>query len=97
MQRQALYHRRRLSKAYQKVTGIAGYTLVYNSYGLLLVAHDPFVSVEEAVRTESDIHSQTMVVERTFNRLTVADTDAGMEIPGADSRSRGASPGLPFR
>lgn len=37
------------SKAYQKVTGIAGYTLVYNSYGLLLVAHDPFVSVEEAV------------------------------------------------
>ena len=68
------------SKAYQKVTGIAGYTLVYNSYGLLLVAHDPFVSVEEAVRTESDIHSQTMVVERTFNRLTVADTDAGREI-----------------
>ena len=29
------------SKAYQKVTGIAGYTLVYNSYGLRLVAHDP--------------------------------------------------------
>ncbi|RGY00674.1 fructose-1,6-bisphosphatase [Blautia sp. OF03-15BH] len=68
------------SKAYQKVTGIAGYTLVYNSYGLLLVAHDPFVSVEEAVRTESDIHSQSMLVERTFQRLTVADTDAGKEI-----------------
>ncbi len=44
------------------------------------MAHDPFVSVEEAVRTESDIHSQTMVVERTFHRLTVADTDAGREI-----------------
>ena len=68
------------SKAYQKVTGIAGYTLVYNSYGLMLVAHDPFVSVEEAVRKESDIHSQSMVVERTFKRLTVADTDAGKEL-----------------
>ena len=30
------------SRAYQKETGIAGYTLVYNSYGLLLVAHEPF-------------------------------------------------------
>ena len=68
------------SKAYQKVTGIAGYTLVYNSYGLVLAAHEPFVSVEEAVRSESDIHSESMVVERTFRRLTVADTDAGKEI-----------------
>lgn len=68
------------SKAYQKVTGIAGYTLIYNSYGLVLVAHEPFVSVEEAVRKESDIHSQSMVVERTFMRLTVADTDAGSQL-----------------
>ncbi|MDO5425240.1 MAG: fructose-1,6-bisphosphatase [Eubacteriales bacterium] len=68
------------SKAYQKVTGIAGYTLVYNSYGLLLVAHEPFVSVEEAVVKETDIHSVNMVVERTTKRLRVADTDAGKEI-----------------
>ena len=68
------------SKAYQKVTGIAGYTLVYNSYGLLLVAHEPFVSVEEAVVKETDIHSVSMVVERTTKRLRVADTDAGQEI-----------------
>lgn len=68
------------SKAYQKVTGIAGYTLLYNSYGLLLVAHDPFVSVEEAVRSEKDIHSQNMVVERTYLRRRVADTDAGKEL-----------------
>ena len=68
------------SKAYQKVTGIAGYTLVYNSYGLLLVAHEPFVSVEEAVVKETDIHSVSMVVERTTKRLRVADTDAGKEL-----------------
>ena len=34
------------SKAYQKETGIAGYTLIFNSYGLLLVAHEPFESTE---------------------------------------------------
>ena len=68
------------SKAYQKVTGIAGYTLVYNSYGLMLVAHEPFVSVEEAVVKETDIHSVSMVVERTTKRLRVADTDAGKEL-----------------
>ena len=28
------------SRAYQKETGIAGYTLIYNSYGLILAAHE---------------------------------------------------------
>lgn len=68
------------SKAYQKVTGIAGYTLVYNSYGMRLVAHDPFVSLEEALEKESDIHSESMVVEQVMRRRTVADTDAGKEL-----------------
>lgn len=68
------------SKAYQKVTGIAGYTLVYNSYGLLLVAHEPFVSVEEALVKETDIHSESRVVERTVRRQRVADTDIGKEL-----------------
>ncbi len=45
------------SKAYQPKTGIAGYTLIYNSYGLLLAAHQPFESVEKAVQNGSDIHS----------------------------------------
>ena len=75
------------SKAYQKVTGIAGYTLVYNSYGLMLVAHEPFVSVEEAVVKETDIHSVSMVVERTTKRLRVADTDAGKELEASIWRS----------
>ena len=45
------------SKAYHKVTGIAGYTLTYNSYGLVLSAHEPFTSSEEAISKESDIVS----------------------------------------
>ena len=53
-----------MSRPYQRETGIAGYTLVYNSYGMRLVAHDPFRSAEEAVKTESDIHSVTEEIGR---------------------------------
>ncbi|MCI9149706.1 MAG: fructose-1,6-bisphosphatase [Lachnospiraceae bacterium] len=68
------------SKAYQPKTGIAGYTLIYNSYGLLLAAHEPFESIERAVQAESDIHSHMVVVQHTARRITVADTDSGEEI-----------------
>ncbi len=51
------------SKAYQKETGIAGYTLIYNSYGLILAAHKPFESTEAAIEKESDIHSDSTVVK----------------------------------
>ncbi len=68
------------SRAYQKQTGIAGYTLIYNSYGLLLVAHEPFESAEAAIAKEKDIHSETMVVKRLMNRVLVGDTDVGKEL-----------------
>ncbi|MBO5461281.1 MAG: fructose-1,6-bisphosphatase [Ruminococcus sp.] len=68
------------SKAYQKETGIAGYTLIYNSFGLLLAAHEPFESTEAAIEKESDIHSESMVVARVVERRTVGDTDDGKEI-----------------
>lgn len=68
------------SKAYQKETGIAGYTLVYNSYGLLLVAHEPFESTEAAIKKENDIHSETVVVTRVNERRLVGDTDAGRKL-----------------
>lgn len=68
------------SKAYQPKTGIAGYTLIYNSYGLLLAAHEPFESVEKAVQNGSDIHSHMVLVQHTNLRKTVADTDVGKEI-----------------
>ena len=65
------------SKAYQKETGIAGYTLIYNSYGLILAAHDPFESTEAAIEKERDIHSDSVIVKRTLERKTVGDTDVG--------------------
>ncbi len=68
------------SKAYQGKTGIAGYTLVSNSYGMRLVAHEPFESMEAAIKKESDIYSDSVIVETMKQRLRVADTDNGREI-----------------
>ncbi len=68
------------SKAYQKKTGIAGYTLVCNSRGMRLVAHEPFESTEAAIKNESDIFSDSVIVENFTYRKRVADTDTGVEI-----------------
>lgn len=68
------------SRAYQGTTGIAGYTLIYNSYGLLLVSHDPFESAQKAIEEEKDIHSTTMVLEKEVERKRVGDTDNGEQL-----------------
>ena len=68
------------SKAYQSKTGIAGYTLIFNSYGLLLASHEPFESIQKAIREEQDIRSETRVVEKKLNRIRVQDTDDGKMI-----------------
>lgn len=68
------------SKAYQKQTGIAGYTLIYNSYGLRLVSHEPFESTEDAIINEKDIHSDTVIVEQTSRRQMVSNTDQGEDL-----------------
>lgn len=68
------------SKAYQSKTGIAGYTLVANSHGMRLVAHEPFESTEAAILHESDIFSDSMIVETAPVRIRVADTDIGKEL-----------------
>lgn len=69
-----------LSKAYQSKTGIAGYTLIFNSYGMLITSHQPFSSRVQAIAEEQDIHSTTVVVEKTMARIKVADTDIGLEL-----------------
>ncbi len=68
------------SKAYQGKTGIAGYTLIYNSWGMRLVAHEPFTSMEDAVRTGRDIHSDKVAVEKFSSRQTIGDTDIGVRL-----------------
>lgn len=65
------------SKAYQPTTGIAGYTLISNSYGFVLAVHEPLESMRAAVVNELDIHSSRKVVELVDKRTLVADTDNG--------------------
>ena len=68
------------SKAYQGKTGIAGYTLVFSSHGMRIAAHTPFESKEEAIRNETDVFSDNILVETPNFRLRVADTDTGSVI-----------------
>lgn len=51
--------------------------MIYNSYGLVLAAHDPFESVEKAVSEGTDIVSHSILVQHVVRRKTVADTDSG--------------------
>lgn len=68
------------SRVYHKTTGHAGYTLLFNSYGLLLVRHQPFLSKEDAIRNEKDIVSTRRIVEREADRIRVRETDSGQQI-----------------
>jgi len=67
-------------KAYQKTTGIAGYTLIYNSNGLRLVSHGTFEGIHQAVAKNSDILTTTNVLEIASKRQMVRDTDNGANL-----------------
>ncbi|MEG1560624.1 MAG: fructose-1,6-bisphosphatase [Clostridia bacterium] len=68
-------------KAYQKTTGIAGYTMFFSSHGLRIAAHEPFCIKNEDELLKYDIPSQESVLEENLNtRLMVADTDVGREL-----------------
>lgn len=69
-----------LSKAYQSVTGIAGYTLVSNSHQMYLSEHEPFTSLQESIYNNLDMHSRMILVKTYPNRVKIADTDDGCEI-----------------
>ena len=67
------------AKAYQKTTGIAGYSLIQNSYGFILSSHDPFESKDAAIRDELDIHSTQVAKKNISKRILNKDTDEGKE------------------
>jgi fructose-1,6-bisphosphatase-3 len=66
--------------AYQKTTGIAGYTLIYNAEGMRISAHEPFRGKENAIKNNADILSDTVVFESADRRILVKDTDQGRLI-----------------
>ncbi len=69
-----------MSKPYQKVTGIAGYTLTYHSYGMVIASHQAFLGKDAMVESNKDVLSAKYVVSRYNDRITVKDTDNGKNI-----------------
>lgn len=67
-------------RAYQKTTGIAGYTLIYNAEGMRISAHEAFSGVEQAIEKNIDIVSDTVVFEHASDMIRVRDTDTGVRI-----------------
>lgn len=68
------------SRPYHVKTGIAGYTLIFNSYGLRLIAHEPFKGTADAIANNTDIMHASMVYEAVSKRIYVGETDMGLEL-----------------
>ena len=67
-------------KAYHKKTGISGFTLISNSRGRRLLAHQKIADVRAALRENQDIESVSETVELQTMRTTLGDTDQGRAI-----------------
>ena len=67
-------------KAYQKTTGIAGYTLIYSSHGIRLKSHRPFEGVAKVLSDNADIESDSVTIEQFAHRRYIADTDEGAAL-----------------
>ncbi len=67
-------------KAYQPTSGIAGYTLIYNSQNIRIVSHQPFAGTAEAVRRNHDIANDSYIFERMEHRVKISQTDVGREL-----------------
>ncbi len=67
-------------QAYHNKTGIAGYTLINNSHGLRIKAHEEFCGLDEVLKNNKDIISETKIIETYQNRLTIKDTTEGHNL-----------------
>lgn len=68
------------SKAYQPTTGIAGYTLLYNSFGMQLVAHQKFTSKKDVLQNGTDVLSVKRLVDEELERKKVLETNVGQGL-----------------
>ena len=67
-------------KAYQPTSGIAGYTLIFNSHNIRIVSHQPFAGRRDAVQNDHDIANNSLIFEHMESRLKVSETDQGREL-----------------
>lgn len=70
------------SRAYQSTTGIAGYTLIFNSRGMQLVQHEPFSCKKDAIEKLDDIKSVSILTQPLKERIYVRDTNVGTKLQG---------------
>ena len=70
------------SRPYQITTGIAGYTLINNSYGFSITAHEPFTGLSDVIENDFDLHSSRNIIDMNAKRRRVKDTDVGRRISG---------------
>ena len=68
------------SRAYQKTSGIAGYTLIFSSRYFRIVSHQPFAGSAAALNNNQDIDNDLMIIEKLEKRMKVAETDEGEEL-----------------
>ena len=68
------------SKAYQSTSGIAGYTLIFNSHHFRIVSHQPFVGKQAAIRQHHDIQNEHVIFEKMNTRMKISETDEGKEL-----------------
>ena len=68
------------SRAYQPTSGIAGYTLIFNSRHFRMVSHQPFAGRKEALKRNRDIDNDSVVFETLEKRMKVAQTDEGVDL-----------------
>ena len=67
-------------QAYHQTTGIAGYTLIADPFGMRIKAHRPFASIKDVLDLNADIMSDDDRFRRWPRPLTVGDTDDGVQI-----------------
>ncbi|MDD7363165.1 MAG: fructose-bisphosphatase class III [Peptoniphilus sp.] len=63
--------------AYRKTTGTAGYTLISNSYGILLATHEPIRHEDSYIRENIDMTSSLEFVTEYKTRRLARDSDEG--------------------
>ena len=68
------------SKAYQPTSGIAGYTLIFNSRQLRIVSHQPFAGKYNALHNNDDIENESVIFENLETRMRISQTDEGAEL-----------------
>lgn len=69
-----------MSAAYQKTTGIAGFTLISDAQGVSLATHEPFAGSKAAIENHIDLQSIVRPITTPEHKILVSQTDEGKDL-----------------